>query len=149
MNRNKMIGFWEDTAPTLCDDEFRRYFRMNKETLKSLFMFLKPKRRAYQGGREQISGKKAVAMTVAFLGCQLPFKQLSGFFGVSERCLIQATHYIMGMLCAKSSSVIKWPDKEDYPRIAAAFNNKRIRYNEQNKKYLKNSFQFYSNNNMF
>ena len=127
MNRNKMIGFWEDTAPSLEDDEFRRYFRVNKETLKSLFLFLKPKKRTYQGGREQVSRNKAVAMTVAFLGCQLPFKQLSGFFGVSERCLIQATDYIMKLLCDKSSSVIKWPDKEDYPAIAAAFNNKQIR----------------------
>ena len=99
---------------------------MNKEMLKSLFLFLKPKRRTYQGGREQVSGNKPVAMTVAFLGCQLPFKQLSGFFGVSEWCLIQATDYIMKLLCDKSSSVIKWPDKEDYPTIAAAFNNKQI-----------------------
>ena len=122
-----MIGFWEDTAPTLEDDEFRQYFRMNKETLKSLFLFLKPKRRTYQGGREQVSGNKAVAMTVAFLGCQLPFKQLSGIFGVSKCCLIQAMDYIMKLLCDKSSSVIKWPDKQDYPAIAAAFNNKWIR----------------------
>ena len=74
-----------------------------------------------------MSGNKAAAMTVAFLGCQLPFKQLSGFFGVSEHCLTQATDYIMVLLCEKSSSVIKWPDKEDYPRIVAAFNNKSIR----------------------
>ena len=121
-----MIGFWEDTAPSLEDDEFRRYFRMNKEMHKSLFLFLKPKKRTYQGGREEVSGNKAVAMTVAFLGCQLPFKQLSGFFRVSEQCLIQATDYIMKLLCDKSSSVIKWPDKEDYPAIAAAFNNKQI-----------------------
>ena len=52
MNRIKMIGFWEDTAPSLEDDEFRRYFRMNKEMLKSLFLFLKPKKRTYQGGCE-------------------------------------------------------------------------------------------------
>ena len=60
MNHHKMIGFWEDTAPTLEDDKFRRYFCMNKEMLKSLFFFLKPKRRTYQGGREQVSGNKAV-----------------------------------------------------------------------------------------
>ena len=93
----------------------------------TLFLFLKPKRRTYWGGREQVSGNKAVAMTVAFLGCQLPFKQSSGFFELSKRCLIQATDYIMKLLCDKSSSVIKWPDKVDYPAIAAAFNNKRIR----------------------
>ena len=82
MNRSKMIGFWEDVAPTLEDEDFRRYFRMNKQTLLSLCDYLSPKRRSYQGGRCQVNARKAVAMTVCFLGCQFPFKQISGFFGI-------------------------------------------------------------------
>ena len=125
MNRNKMIGFWEEVAPTLEDDEFRRYFRMNKQTLLSLCDYLNPKRRCYQGGREQVNGRKAVAMIVCFLGCQMPFKQLSGFFGISERCLIEVTNQVMALLVDKSKLLIKWPDKEDFPDIAAEFNKKR------------------------
>ena len=128
MNWNKMIGFWEDIAPTLDNDDFRRYFRMNKETLLSLCDFLQPKQRSYQGGREQVSGRKSVAITVCFLGSQLPFKQLSGFFGITESCFIHTTKYIMELLCQKSSSVIKWPTKEDYDSIASEFNKKRLRY---------------------
>ena len=124
-----MLGFWEKVAPTLEDDEFRRYFRMNKETLLSLCDYLNPKRRSYQGGHEQVNGRKAVAMTVCFLGCQLPFKQLSGFFGISERCLIEVTNEVMSLLCEKSKVLIKWPDKEEFPSIAAEFNKKRYRYN--------------------
>ena len=128
MTRKKVIGFWEDVAPTLENDEFGRYFRMNKETLMSLCNFLQPKQRLYQGGREQVSPRKCVAVTVCFLGCQLPFKQLSGFFGISEGCLINVTNYVMKLLCNKSSSIIKWPSKDDFPAISAEFNKKRFRY---------------------
>ena len=51
-----MLGFWEKVAPTLEDDEFRCYFRMNKQTLLSLCDYLNPKHRSYQGGHEQVNG---------------------------------------------------------------------------------------------
>ena len=111
----------------MVDEDFRRYFRMNSTTLSSLCQFLKAKRRSYQGGREEISASKAVAMTVAFLGSQLPYKQLSGFFGVSEYGFITSTLYVMKLLKDKSSVIIKWPEKKDYPDIAAEFNSKRFR----------------------
>ena len=136
MTRNKVIGFWEDVAPTLEDDEFQRYFRMNKETLLSLCNFLQPKQRLYRGGREQVSARKCVAITVCFLGCQMPFKQLSGFFGISEGCFINVTNYVMGLLCKKSGTIIKWPATEEYPAIAAEFNKKRFRYFLGNKTNL-------------
>ena len=64
-------------------------------------------------------------MTVCFLGCQLPFKQLSRFFGISERCLIGVTNQVISLLREKSKVLIKWPDKEEFPSIAAEFNKKR------------------------
>ena len=127
MKRHKALGFWEDVCPTMVDEDFRRYFRMNAATLRSLCQFVKAKQRQYQGGRVEISPSKAVAMTLAFLGSQLAYKQLSGFFGVSEACFIHTTEYVMGILKDKSSLVIKWPDKNDYPEIAADFNSKRFR----------------------
>ena len=111
----------------MVEEDFRRYFCMNTRTLKSLCQFLKPKRRSYQGGKEEIAPAKAVAMTLAFLGSQLPCKQMSGFFGVSEAAFIHTMEYIMKLMQGKSALVIKWPEKKDYPEIAAAFNNKRFR----------------------
>ena len=55
------------------NDEFRRIFRMNKETLRSLTNFLNPTTRAYQGGRKQIGPAKMVAIAVSFLGSQSPW----------------------------------------------------------------------------
>ena len=100
---------------------------MNATTLRSLCQFVKAKRHHYQGGREEISPEKGVAMTLAFLGSQLPYKQLSGFFGVSEAAFIHTMEYIMKLLQEKSSLIIKWPKKIDYPQIAADFNSKRLR----------------------
>ena len=111
----------------MVDEDFRRYFRMNSATLRSLCQFLKAKRRTYQGGREEITASKSVAMTLAFLGSQLPYKQLSSFFGVSEAAFIKSTVYVMELLKAKSSVIIKWPQKEDYAEIVADFNKKRFR----------------------
>ena len=127
VTRNKAIGFWEDVCPTMIDEDFRRYFRMNATTLKILCQFLKAKRQCYQGGKEEIAPAKAVAMTLAFLGSQLLCKQMSGFFGVSEAAFIHTTEYIMKLLQHKSPLVIKWPEKKDYPEIAVDFNSKRLR----------------------
>ena len=110
------------------DDDFRRFFRMNKNTLKALVNFLKPERRCYQGGRVQIEPSKSVAVTTSYLGSQMPCKQLGNMFGISEGCLIKVTNYIMSLLKEKSKLVIKWPNKQDYEDIANEFNKRRIRY---------------------
>ena len=126
LNRTKVMGFWEDLSCELEDDEFRRFYRMNKQTLRALTGFLKPVTRVYQGGREQVSPSKMVAITVAFLGSQMPCKQMSSMFGMSEGCFLKVTEYVMQLLTDKSHLIIKWPNK-DYPEIAAEFNKRRIR----------------------
>ena len=128
LNQNKVIGFWEDVSPLLEDDEFRHFYRMNADTLRALIAFLNPERRSYQGGREQISPAKMVTITVAFLGSQMPCKQISTMFGISEGCLMKITEYVMDLLAKKSHLVIKWPSKDEYEDIAAEFNKRRIWY---------------------
>ena len=112
VTRSKAIGFWEDVCSTMIDKDFRRYFCMNATTLRTLCQFLKAKKCLYQGGREERAPAKAIAMTLAFLGSQLPYKQMSGFSGVSEAAFIHTMEYIMQILQQKSSSVIKWPEKK-------------------------------------
>ena len=109
------------------DDIFRHFFHMNHQTLRASTSFLKPVTRLYQGGHEQIVPSKMVAVTVCFLGSQMPFKQLSNMFGMSEGCLIKVTNYIMQLIAQKSHLIIKWPNKADYEQIAGEFNKRRIR----------------------
>ena len=127
LHRNKAIGFWERTCMNLYDDDFRRYYRMNRETLLTLTKYLSPGRRNYPGGRDEIDPYKMVAMTCSFLGSQWPCKQLAGIFGVTESCFINVTDYIMRLIMGKIKDIIKWPKKEDYPAVAAAFDRRKVR----------------------
>ena len=127
MKRNKIAGFWEDVSPSLEDDEFRRFFRIHKDTLRSLTNFLNPERRLYRGGHEKISPAQMVAVTVSFLGSQSPDKQLSNLFGMTESCFVKVIEYILELLTEKSKQVIKWPSKDQYETIANEFNKRRIR----------------------
>ena len=128
MNRFKMQDFWEQYSYELHDDDFRRYYRMDKATFQALTTYLNPKIRKYQGGRKQVRPHKMVGMTLFFLGCKLPFWQISGIFGVSEECCICSIEYILGLLVSKSSEVIKWPAKDQYRHVADAFNNNNKRF---------------------
>ena len=122
-----MHNFW-DYSNELEDDNFRRFYRMEKGTFRALVSYLNPKTRQYQGGREQVPLHKMVGMTLCFLGCKMPYWQLSVMFGVSEECFIRLTDYVMQLLMSKSKEVIKWPSKDEYKHIASKFNQKPNRY---------------------
>ena len=127
LDRPKMQDFWEKYSSELEDDDFRRFYRMEKGTFRALVSYLNPKTRKYQGGRQQVAPHKMVGMTLFFLGSKLPYWQLSGIFGVSEECFIRVTDYIMQLLVEKSKEIIKWPSKDEYKHIAGQFNRKRKR----------------------
>ena len=91
--------------PTMIDKDFRRYFRMNATTLRTLCQFLKQRNVSINvAGRNSTS--KSHCNDLGFFGIQLPYKQMSGFFGVSEAAFIHTMEYIMQILQQKSSSVI-------------------------------------------
>ena len=123
-----MENFWEKYSSELEDDDFRRFYRMEKATFRALTSYLNPATRKYQGGRQQVPPHKMVGMTLCFLGCKMPYWQLSGIFGVSEECFIRVTDYIMQLLVDKSKEIIKWPSKDEYRHISSKFNRKRKRY---------------------
>ena len=111
----------------LADDEFHRFYRMDRATLASLTSFLNPEVRNYQGGRLQVKPHKVVGMTLFYLGSRLPYLQLATMFGVSEECFIHSTTYVMDLLNEKCKEVIKWPQKEDYEKISDDFNKSKRR----------------------
>ena len=111
----------------LADDEFCRFYHMERTTLASLTSFLNPQVRVYQGGRVQLRPHKIGGMTLFYLGSRLPYLQLATLFGVSEECFIRSTTYIMDLLNQKCKDVIKWPQKEDYENISGDFNKTKRR----------------------
>ena len=100
---------------------------MDKGTFRALTAYLNPKTRNYQGGRVQVRPHKMVAMTLCYLGSKLPYKQLSGIFGVCEECYIRTTNHVLELLVGKSKEIIKWPSKEKYREITDEFNQNRRR----------------------
>ena len=112
LERVKMRDFWEEYSNKLEDDEFRRFYRMDKSTFRALMSFLNPKTRQYQGGHLQVRPHKMVAMTLFILGSKLPFWQLSGLFGLSEECFIRISRLIQikfkCMKCIKFLDDNKW-----------------------------------------
>ena len=95
----------------LHDDEFRRFYRMDKSTFRALTSFLNPQTRSHQGGRVQVSPHKMVGITLFYLGSKVTYKCLSGIFGLSEECVFHITEYVMQLLNGKCGEVIKWPKK--------------------------------------
>ena len=122
LDRYKLKDFWEDYSLNLEDDEFRRYYRMDKGTFRALTAYLNPHTRDYQGGRVQVKPHKMVGMTLFYLGSKLPYKQLSGLFGVCKECYIRTTYYVLELLVDKCQEVIKWPAKDKYKHVASDFN---------------------------
>ena len=117
--------FWERYSIELPDDDFHRYYRMDRSTLRSLTTFLNPVTCVYQGGRIQVHPHKAVGMTLFFLGSQLPYWQSAGIFGLSEECYMRTTLYIMQLLNNQCQEIIKWPKKDEYHSVSQQFNRKK------------------------
>ena len=120
----KPTDFWEHFSRELHDDDFRRFYRMDRSTFTALTAFLNPPTCRYQGGRVQVGPHKMVAVTLCYLGSHFTYRQLSGLFGLSDQCVFQITEFIMGLINEKSKFVIKWPKKDEYHKIAAEFNRK-------------------------
>ena len=127
IKRVKPTDFWEHFSMDIYDDDFRRFYQMDRSTFRVLTGFLNPKSRTYQGGRVQVGPHKMVAVTLCYLGSQFTYRQLSGLFGLSDQWVFQVTEYIMKLLNDKCKFVIKWLKKENYSTIASEFNNKARR----------------------
>ena len=127
VNRAKATDFWENFSAQLHDDDFRRFYRMDRSTLSALTQYLNPQARQYQGGRKQVSPHKAVAITLCYLGSKFTYKQLAGIFGLSDECVFAITENIMKLLNDRCGEIIKWPKKQEYEAIASEFNRKKKR----------------------
>ena len=123
-----MCDFWEDLTPTLEDEDFRHYFWINKQTLLSLCNFLNPKCRWYfEMLWTSNCNKICWGQCFCFSGCQLPFKQLIGFFRLLEGCLMRhKLHNAVTIRKVESFNKMTW--KEDFPAIAEEFNKEQFWY---------------------
>ena len=96
---------------------------MTAATLAALTSYLDMDIRTGSGGIPQTCSSKMVAITVAWLGCQTGYQQLSVLFGISEDALIRCTEKVMARLNEKSKELIQFPKKAQFQSIAEEFNS--------------------------
>ena len=68
----KVDNFFEDAVPNMQIKQFRRWFRMDPPTFHALGEILQNDENEKLHGRKPIDFKKRLAMTLTFLGTQMP-----------------------------------------------------------------------------
>jgi hypothetical protein len=125
-DRTKSFRYYEMTIPNYLPDSFKRFFRLNRETVEFLCQSLEgcPELavRPIPGGRPQIPLHKKVLMTLRYLASQQQVRELSDHFGVTDhsflRCKRQVVRAVMNHLLTK---VITWPESAELREISTRF----------------------------
>uniref|UniRef100_A0A8W8MGB1 DDE Tnp4 domain-containing protein n=1 Tax=Magallana gigas TaxID=29159 RepID=A0A8W8MGB1_MAGGI len=125
-DRIKSQRYYETTIRNYLPDSFKRFFKVNRETLELLCenLALHPtlSTRIVSGGRPQILLEKKILMTLRYLASQETICELSDRFGVSEHCFLKSKkQVIMAVIDTFFNKCIKWPDVADFPNIAREF----------------------------
>uniref|UniRef100_A0A8W8HP13 DDE Tnp4 domain-containing protein n=1 Tax=Magallana gigas TaxID=29159 RepID=A0A8W8HP13_MAGGI len=125
-DRIKSQRYYETTIRNYLPDSFKRFFKVNRETLELLCenLALHPtlSTRIVSGGRPQILLEKKILMTLRYLASQETICKLSDRFGVSEHCFLKSKkQVIMAVIDTFFNKCIKWPDVADFPNIAKEF----------------------------
>nr|XP_011453793.2 putative nuclease HARBI1 isoform X1 [Crassostrea gigas] len=122
-DRIKSQRYYETTIRNYLPDSFKRFFKVNRETLELLCenLALHPtlSTRIVSSGRPQILLEKKILMTLRYLASQETICELSDRFGVSEHCFLKSKkQVIMAVIDTFFNKCIKWPDVADFPNIA-------------------------------
>lgn len=125
-DRRKSQRYYETTIRNYLPDSFKRFLKVNRETLELLCenLALHPtlSTRIVSGGRPQILLEKKILMTLRYLASQETICELSDRFGVSEHCFLKSKkQVIMAVIDTFFNKCIKWPDVADFPNIAREF----------------------------
>lgn len=107
-------------------DSFKRFFKVNRETLKLLCenLTLHPilSTRIVSGARPQIPLEKKILMTLRYLASQETICELNYRFGVSEHCFLKSKKQVIrAVIDTFFQKCIKWSDVPDFPNIAREF----------------------------
>lgn len=125
-DRIKSERYYETTVRNYLPDSFKRFFKINRETLELLSrkLALHPalSTRVVSGGRPSIQVDKKILMTLRYLASQETICELSDRFGVSEHCYLNSKKQVItAVIDTFFNKCIKWPDVTDFADIARDF----------------------------
>ncbi|KAJ8307456.1 hypothetical protein KUTeg_015540 [Tegillarca granosa] len=123
--RVRIIGYVEDVIPRYSNEEFRRVFRLSRQTFINLCEYLKQCQELSvngTGGREPIVVEKQLYVLLWYLGGTDTIHRIADRFGISESSVIlsrdRTVDAILNNLKAK---FISWPKQQELEETVANF----------------------------
>ena len=68
-----------------------------------------------------LTPKKALYLTLWYLGTQSTYREISELFGVSQTTVFECVQRVIDVLCAAGSKMFMWPSPEAMPLIEEKF----------------------------
>ncbi|KAL1420563.1 hypothetical protein MTO96_004517 [Rhipicephalus appendiculatus] len=122
-DRNRTPRYYEEVVARYFDYEFKRLFRLSRETFETLVgrfksssFFPRPR-----GGRPQIAVEKTCLIALSYLGTQNSMYRIADTFDVSESSVSLCLKRVLDFLFSISEEVIVWPSDQERANIKAGF----------------------------
>ncbi|XP_063436630.1 putative nuclease HARBI1 [Mytilus trossulus] len=121
--RNKIpriLNYAETVIPEYSNEEFRRRFRMNKETFLVLVEQLRGSR-----NYKTISLEKQVLIFLKYVSSQMTLQAIADYFGVCEYSVFQIVKCLANVICEKLlAQYIRWPSNNQVQENVQKFSQK-------------------------
>ncbi|XP_037529355.1 uncharacterized protein LOC119406695 [Rhipicephalus sanguineus] len=127
-DRNRIPRYCEDVVGRYFQFEFKRLFRLSRETFISLADRYRESPffpEAY-GGHARISAEKTCLIVLSYLGSQCSMYSIADRFDVTESSVHACIDRVLNLLQSLSEEVITWPDQQQQERIKAGFLAKSV-----------------------
>ncbi|XP_033757860.1 putative nuclease HARBI1 [Pecten maximus] len=122
----KVFGFVEDVVPQYCDRDFRRDFRISRNTFERLSVELTPQieYRERSDGKEGLSVRKQILIYLWYISNQDSMREISRLFGTSPSTVHRCVRRVSEALSNIRHKIIQWPDFEGQTLISEAIEDK-------------------------
>ncbi|KAH7970212.1 hypothetical protein HPB49_001120 [Dermacentor silvarum] len=115
--------YYEEVVARYFDYEFKRLFRLSRDTFKTLAGRFKSS--AFfpmpRGGRPQIRAEKACLIALSYLGTENSMYRIADTFDVSESSVSLRLRKVLDFLLNIGEEVIAWPSDQEQANIKARF----------------------------
>ncbi|XP_062594068.1 uncharacterized protein LOC134255556 [Saccostrea cucullata] len=122
---SKIDGYVERIIPGYLPEQFKRHFRLSRETfeciLNHLANFPTLQRRQQTGRRLQTTLEKDLMMQLWYLGTQETVRSISDRFDVQESTLILHNRRLIDVFSDLCKKFVKWPNNEEKQEIMSEF----------------------------
>lgn len=119
-NHVKNENYFEVTVPSYSEADYKKNFRMRRDSVLKLCELLNLEKN-YVGGWPEISKSKAVHITLHYLANKNTFREVADKFNISESACHKSILTIVAALKRISKSYIKLPQREQFHDISLIF----------------------------